>query len=338
MSLTFTLIDVMDRASLGNPWDAALSVTVPSGLSQLLVISCANITGTPPKINGVTLGAASLSMQFDSSTFRANYRQEWWTLDNPTAGVATVTVDYPATTRTFIYIIGVTGGKLSGLFGTFAETTASPITVTSAVGEIPLFVVQGGTGSPNTITDASSPALTTIDEREPTVSANQIIGLYSGTGASSVTGTFTISNAGNSKLLVAASVKPAATTTADTMAKQAGDNQAAQVGTAVAVPLQVLVTDSVLGVPVAGRSMTFVIASGGGSFGGSATVVTDASGIATAPAWTLGASPGINTVTVTDGALSGSPITFTALATSGPVATGGRRLIGGSLIQPATRS
>lgn len=128
--------------------------------------------------------------------------------------------------------------------------------------------------------------------------------------------------------------------TANTIAKQAGDNQAAQKGTAVSSALQVKVSDSGAGgAGVPGYNVTFVIASGGGSFGGTATVATDSGGIATAPAWTLGASAGVNTVTVTDAALSGSPVTFTAFGTDNPIGgTGGRRLINGSLIQSVSRS
>lgn len=119
--------------------------------------------------------------------------------------------------------------------------------------------------------------------------------------------------------------------TADTISKNAGDNQAAQAGTAVGTPLSVLVTAGGV-TPISGYSVTFVVASGGGSLGASGTVTTDASGIATCPTWTLGATAGVNTITVTDAALSGSPLTFTAFGTSGAIGGGTGSLINGGLM------
>ena len=55
------------------------------------------------------------------------------------------------------------------------------------------------------------------------------------------------------------------------------------------------------------------MASGGGSATGTATT-TSGAGIATVGSWTLGASPGLNTLTATSAGLTGSPVTFTATA------------------------
>ena len=102
---------------------------------------------------------------------------------------------------------------------------------------------------------------------------------------------------------------------AATIATSAGDAQSAPVGTAVPIDPAVLVTDAA-GNPVAGRSVTFAVATGGGSItGGNAT--TNASGIATVGSWTLGATAGPNTLTATSAGLSGSPLTFTATGTTG---------------------
>src|SRR5947209_7183029 len=72
-----------------------------------------------------------------------------------------------------------------------------------------------------------------------------------------------------------------------TLTVVAGNNQSAAVGTAFATALQAVVTDS-FGNVIPGVSVTFAApASGaGGSFAGSATVTTDARGVATAPAFT----------------------------------------------------
>jgi hypothetical protein len=103
---------------------------------------------------------------------------------------------------------------------------------------------------------------------------------------------------------------------ASVMAVNAGDGQSATVGAAVTVPPSVLVTDA-SGNPISGVSVTFAVASGGGSLASDGTVTTDGAGIATSPAWTLGTTAGSNTLTATSAGLTNSPITFTATGTSG---------------------
>jgi adhesin/invasin len=102
---------------------------------------------------------------------------------------------------------------------------------------------------------------------------------------------------------------------AATMAVNAGDNAAASAGSQVAVPPAVLVTDA-FGNPVSGVSVTFAVASGGGSLTGGGQT-TNASGIAAVTSWTLGAVAGVNTLTATSTGLTGSPITFTATGNPG---------------------
>ena len=67
--------------------------------------------------------------------------------------------------------------------------------------------------------------------------------------------------------------------------------QNATVGTAVGSPPSVKVTDA-NSAPVPNVSVTFAVASGGGSLTGPATVQTNASGIATVGGWVLGATAG----------------------------------------------
>ena len=97
-----------------------------------------------------------------------------------------------------------------------------------------------------------------------------------------------------------------------TMAVNAGNNQSAAPSGQVTTAPSVLVKDSANNV-VEGATVTFAVASGGGSLGASGTVVTNASGIATSPAWTLGSSPGSNTLTASVEYLSN--VTFTATST-----------------------
>lgn len=104
---------------------------------------------------------------------------------------------------------------------------------------------------------------------------------------------------------------------ARTISLGAGDAQTAVAGTAVPTRPAVVVTDND-GDPVAGCSVTFEVASGGGGVS-SSVVTTDSSGIA-ATDWTLGKKAGANTLTATAAGLTGSPVTFTATGTAGPAA------------------
>ncbi|HSR92224.1 MAG TPA: hypothetical protein VLK88_13035 [Gemmatimonadales bacterium] len=102
------------------------------------------------------------------------------------------------------------------------------------------------------------------------------------------------------------------------LALSAGDNQSATVGTTVAIPPAVLVTDA-SGNPVSGVPVTFALTAGGGGItGGSAS--SDANGIAALTCWTLGNTAGANTLTATAAGLAGSPVTFTANGTAGAAA------------------
>ncbi|HSR91626.1 MAG TPA: invasin domain 3-containing protein, partial [Gemmatimonadales bacterium] len=96
----------------------------------------------------------------------------------------------------------------------------------------------------------------------------------------------------------------------------AGDGQSDDAGTPVAVPPRVIVAD-VSGNPVSGVNVTFAVASGGGSVVPTTAVATGVNGLAAATSWTLGNTPGTNTLTATSAGLSGSPVTFTATGLTG---------------------
>lgn len=89
------------------------------------------------------------------------------------------------------------------------------------------------------------------------------------------------------------------------------NNQSAVINTPVDNPLAVVVTDST-GEPVEGVGVTFTVTTGEGSIDGgtTASAVTNASGIATSPAWTLGPFVAPNTVTASAGTLCS--LVFTA--------------------------
>jgi hypothetical protein len=92
-----------------------------------------------------------------------------------------------------------------------------------------------------------------------------------------------------------------------------GDGQRARAGAEVAIRPAVRVLDDD-GQPVAGYGVTFVATEGGGSVSGSAQT-TGADGIARVGGWTLGDTPGANTLEARAGSLAGSPVIFTAEGT-----------------------
>ena len=101
------------------------------------------------------------------------------------------------------------------------------------------------------------------------------------------------------------------TAAAPTLSVNAGDNQHATVNTSVLIAPSVLVS-SAPGVGAGpGVTVTFTVASGGGSITG-CTATTDANSSATLGTWTLGIFTGTNSLSVTSGA--SAALTFTANA------------------------
>ncbi len=92
-----------------------------------------------------------------------------------------------------------------------------------------------------------------------------------------------------------------------------GDDQSAPAGKRVPVQPAVRVIDATGG-PVAGYDVTFAVTGGGGTVG-HAVETTNGDGIARTD-WTLGPTPGTNTLEAQAGSLQGSPVVFTAEATS----------------------
>ncbi|MDP2955922.1 MAG: leishmanolysin-related zinc metalloendopeptidase, partial [Longimicrobiales bacterium] len=127
-------------------------------------------------------------------------------------------------------------------------------------------------------------------------------------GTTSGTQTLTASVTGAGSVTFTATARAGA---ASALTKVAGDNQSATAGTAVATRPKVKVADA-FGNGVSGVSVTFAVASGGGSASG-LTQTTGSDGTATVGGWTLGASVGANTLTASASGLS--PVTFTAAGT-----------------------
>ena len=94
-------------------------------------------------------------------------------------------------------------------------------------------------------------------------------------------------------------------------------SQTAPVGTAVQAPPSVIVRDA-KGNPVSGVAVTFAVTQGGGTISPTSAISTSGSGTASLTRWTLGATPGPNTVTATipGPGIVGNPVTFTATGTA----------------------
>ncbi|HUF65356.1 MAG TPA: hypothetical protein VMM17_05210 [Gemmatimonadaceae bacterium] len=140
-----------------------------------------------------------------------------------------------------------------------------------------------------------------------------------GDGVATV-GSWTLGTAAGSNTLTATAGSLSTTFTATGTAaapaniqKTAGDGQTADAGEELPVDPAVRLTDS-FGNPVAGVSVTFTPASGGGTVTGP-TPVTGINGVATVGSWTLGTGVGENTLTASAGVLS---VTFTATGVAGP--------------------
>ena len=118
----------------------------------------------------------------------------------------------------------------------------------------------------------------------------------------------------------ASSTTMSASTTAlsgDTMSINGGSGLSVVAGTAVNPAPSVRIVDA-SGNPVSGLTVTFAVATGGGSITGN-TDVTGPDGVAEVGSWTLGSTPGANTLTATcAGIASPQQLTFTATGTSGP--------------------
>jgi hypothetical protein len=250
-----------------------------------------------------------------------------------TTGVATFT-NLSITGATGAYTVRFTSGALT-------PDTTTAITIGAGAATKLVMGTQPSTTAVNGVAFAVQPTVQLQDvANNPVAQAGVVITAAISTGGGTLGGTLTATtNAGGlatftnlsitgtvgARTLLFTStgltqvVSGTVTTTAGAaiqIAVNAGNGQTATVNTAVTTPLSVLVRDVNLN-PVAGVSVTFAVAGGGGSILPVAPVVTNASGIAALTSWTLGTVAGANSVTATAAGLTGSPLTFTATGNAG---------------------
>lgn len=229
------------------------------------------------------------------------------------------------------------GYRLAAAATGVSGATSDPFTVSTGAATKLAFITQpsstqaGATISPAVrveVRDASDNPVTGFSGPVTiSLASNPAGGVLSGTltvNASSGVATFddlSIDRAGTYSLQATSGSLTQATSSsfsvgagsAANIEKIAGDNQNAQVGTVVPTDPRVKVTDA-SGNPVSGVTVTFAVASGGGSVSG-ATPTTNSNGEAAVGSWTLGGSTGTNTLTAS--APNAGSVTFTATGQPG---------------------
>ncbi|MBF0142599.1 MAG: Ig-like domain-containing protein [Magnetococcales bacterium] len=213
-----------------------------------------------------------------------------------TAGTVTLTTNGPAISIN----TGVDGQNAkpgvayaNALAVTLASSGVPSAGVTVTFSAPAGFTFANGTATTTATTDANGVATASALTAGPTAGAYSVT--VSATGYTSKTVALTV-GAGNASTL-----------------SKINDNQKGSVGAVLAKPFTLTVTDAG-GNAVSGATVTFAVASGGGSIN-VATATTNASGQA-GTTLTLGTKAGANTVTATVGSLTAATFTATGTAAS----------------------
>ncbi|MCZ8205863.1 Ig-like domain-containing protein [Gemmatimonas sp.] len=250
------------------------------------------------------------------------------------SGVATVgswTLGANVGTNTLTALVvanGVTSNPVTftanGTAGTAAGISAQTSTsITGTVGAlvtpVPSIRVVDANGNPvagANVTFTASTGSTVVGGTRTT----NLQGVASPDGwqLGSTAATYTLSAAVGSlpPVVFSAVARPGAATS---MVALAGNNQSATVGRTLPIDPAVRITDA-LGNPVSGIEVVFDVIDGGGS-AVARRQTTDANGTATVGAWTLGETPGTNTLRATASGITVQPVLFTAQATPGAPAS-----------------
>jgi hypothetical protein len=215
----------------------------------------------------------------------------------------------------------VAGNNQSVAPGTTAGT-ALAVSVTNdypqaVSGAVVTFTISSGTGGASGTFNGAGSAQVVSNSNglatAPALTVNSLPGTFS----------VTVSTTGGPSTVFSLTVLPSTTPAALTITS--GNNQTIAAGSMAPTALAVSVTNQ-SGTPLSGVTITFTANAGtggaSGTFNGAATaqVLSNASGIATAPALTANSSAGTFTVTAATGGLSSSfSLTITALPAPGSV-------------------
>lgn len=322
--LTFTATGNTGPASIieisaGNNQTATVGTPVPVNPSVLVTDGCGNPVSGITTTFAVTAGGGSI-IGGNQTTDGNGLATVGWILGS-SAGTNTLTVTRSGLTGSPVTFTatGVTGSANNIAINGGNNQSH---TIGTAVAVDPSVIVTDGSGNPVSgvsVTFAVASGGGSITGPSPLTNASGIATVGSWTlGLTAGTNTLTATSTGlnGSPVTFTATGTTGAPTS---IAINGGNNQSATVGTTLPVNPSVIVRD-IGGNPVPSVSVTFAVASGGGSItGGAAT--TDGAGVATVGSWTLGAVAGSNTLTATSAGLSGSPITFSATGTTGGATT-----------------
>ncbi len=255
-------------------------------------------------------------------------------------GNGTISGSPSANASTTNGVASVTNWLMGKLVGTNTLTVscgqATPITFqATSTPDVPnAITVSTGNAQSATVNTAVSiaPVISVKDQFGNNVANGLNVTFAVASGAGSITGgSTTTANgsatlgswklgnaAGANSLTVSCNPATSATITATgiadvgtSIAINAGNNQSATIGKAVATPPSVIVRDQFNNNVVDGTVVTYAVVSGGGSITGAGAMTV--SGVATLGSWTLGSTPGTNTLTATTGSLT--PLTFSSTAT-----------------------
>ena len=333
---TATTVTGTDGGSLTG---TSATITTAAGTATKYIVNSTNsspvagssvtITAQLADANNNAVSTAGLTVNWSKSNANGSFASATSTTNS--SGIATVVFTTHTVAGTSTTVTATDGSSLIG-------TTA---TITTVVGNATQIAVNTGNNQ-NAIAGASvtPPSVIVKDLSNNPVSGVSVTfavatGGGSATGLAATTdaggvatiGSWTLGTTAGINTLTATSAgfsgSPVTFTaigtagTATQIVVNAGNNQSAIVGTAAGTAPSVTVKDANNN-PVNGVSVTFAVTAGGGSIANTATQTTNASGIAGAGTWTLGAAPGTNTLTATSGSLTGSPLTFTATGVSNP--------------------
>ncbi len=261
------------------------------------------------------------------------------------SGGGTITGGATTTNASGIATLGNwTLGAVAGtntLSVTSGAAPAATVTATAVVGGPASITISAGNNQTATVnaTVAIAPSVRVSDSLGNPVAAGTSVTFAVATGAGTVAGGAATTNAsgiatlgswklgtqaGTNTLSVTSGTAPAATITATGVAGPAalititnGNNQVSPVNSAVEVGPSVQVSDAFGNAVGAGISVTFTVATGGGSIVGGAAS-TDTSGIAMLGGWALGSVAGTQSLSVTT---TGAPsVTINATALPGAAA------------------
>ena len=313
-------------ATAGPPRVSSLSVnggnnqtgTAGSNLAVAPSVVARDASNAP--VQGVTVffsvmsGGGSVTNSTDVTNAQGIASAGTWRLGS-TTGTQLLSAQVPqagVTDNPIVFTATASAGTAASVTALSATTQTTP--VGALVTSVPSVVLRDAVGNP-------VPNVTV--NFAVTSGGGQITGASPATNAQGVAtvGSWRVgSTAGPNTLTATVSGLTPVTFTANGSAgapalieKTLGDAQTSQVNHPVPIAPQVRIVDAA-GVGVAGVTVTFAVASGGGAVV-IGSVPTGSDGKATVGAWILGPTPGLNTLTASAGTLA--PVTFTATGTGG---------------------